>query len=108
MLLKLTDIFGKTISYSFCVTVRAETEEDEEHLREELEDGLHYAALTIISLFVVEVYVYSSCHTMIKPFINSDRLLTFNKIYINTSRSNSLYFSGGYKDIYRRKTFFLG
>lgn len=67
MLLKLTDIFGKTTSYSFCVTVRAETEEDEEHLREELEDGLHYAALTIISLFVVEVYVYSSCHTMIKP-----------------------------------------
>lgn len=106
MLLKLTDIFGKTTSYSFCVTVRAETEEDEEHLREELEDGLHYAALTIISLFVVEVYVYSFCHTMIKPFINSDRLLTFNKIYINTS--NLLYFSGGYKDIYRRKTFFLG
>lgn len=106
MLLKLTDIFGKTTSYSFCVTVRAEAEEDEEHLREELEDGLHYAALTIISLFVVEVYVYSFCHTMIKPFINSDRLLTFNKIYINTS--NSLYFSGGYKDIYRRKTFFLG
>uniref|UniRef100_K1RIY7 Voltage-gated hydrogen channel 1 n=1 Tax=Magallana gigas TaxID=29159 RepID=K1RIY7_MAGGI len=38
------------------IQVRAETEEDEEHLREELEDGLHYAALTIISLFVVEVF----------------------------------------------------
>lgn len=39
------------------IQVRAETEEDEEHLREELEDGLHYAALTIISLFVVEVVI---------------------------------------------------
>ncbi|XP_061172291.1 voltage-gated hydrogen channel 1-like [Saccostrea echinata] len=37
------------------IEVHAETPEEEEELKLEVEEGLHYAALTIISLFVVEV-----------------------------------------------------
>ncbi|XP_056022951.1 voltage-gated hydrogen channel 1-like isoform X2 [Ostrea edulis] len=37
------------------IRVHAETPEEEEELKEEVEEGLHYAALSIISLFVVEV-----------------------------------------------------
>lgn len=94
------------ILYFFCVIVWVEMEEDEEYLREELEDGFYYVVFIIILFFVVEVYVYFFCYIMIKLFINFDCFLMFNKIYI--SIFNLLYFLGGYKDIYRRKIFFFG
>lgn len=43
------------------IVVHAETPEEEEELKEEVEEGLHYAALSIISLFVVEVIENISC-----------------------------------------------
>lgn len=66
MLFKFIDIFGKIILYFFCVIVWVEMDEDEEYLREELEDGFYYVVFIIILFFVVEVYVYFFCYIMIK------------------------------------------
>lgn len=70
MLFKFIEIFGKIfflgILYFFCVIVWVEMEEDEEYLREELEDGFYYVVFIIILFFVVEVYVYFFCYIMIK------------------------------------------